>query len=55
MANGTIQRRVNKQTGQSITILDAARIAIPPGMRVSRNGKKYYENRANRSDRNGNV
>lgn len=48
-------RRVNKQTGTTIDYIDIARIALPPGMRMSKNGKKYFENRANRSDRDGSL
>ena len=32
---------------------DAARKAREPGLRISRNGKKYWETRANRSDKRG--
>lgn len=30
---------------------DKARRALPPGKRISRNGRVYYEYRANRSDK----
>jgi len=33
--------------------LDAARKAKPPGWRVSKSGRLYFENRSNRSDRPG--
>jgi len=33
--------------------LDAARKAKPPGWRVSKSGRLYFENRSNRSDKPG--
>lgn len=33
---------------------DSQRIALPPGKRISKTGKVYYENRDNRSDREAN-
>ena len=41
------------QTGKSNKPIDAARYAYPPGKRVSKSGKIYYEMRANRSDMPG--
>lgn len=43
-------RQVSWQTGRTIDIIDVKRQALPPGMRISKNGKPYYENRKNRSD-----
>jgi len=31
---------------------DKRHLALPPGKRISRNGKIYYEYRSNRSDKN---
>lgn len=36
--------------GSSVKKLDKLRKALPPGRRVSRSGKVYYEYRRNRSD-----
>ena len=38
------------QVGRSDYRRDAVRPALPPGKRVSKNGRVYYERRANRSD-----
>ena len=47
-------RTVGWQTGASIDpTADSKRHAINPGMRISKNGKPYFEGRANRSDRPG--
>ena len=48
-------RRVAWQTGHTIDVIDVKRQALPPGMRISKNGKRYYENRANRSDKSGTM
>lgn len=48
-------RTVSKRRGESITILDAARSALPPGLRISKNGKRYFESRTNRSDNSSGV
>lgn len=43
--------RILPQTGKRISVpRDAARGALLPGKRVSRNGKTYWETRKNRSD-----
>lgn len=39
-----------KQTGSSIKEIDKMLEAKKPGWRVSKSGKKYFENRKNRSD-----
>lgn len=39
------------QTGRTHIRLDKRRVALPPGTRRSASGKKYVENRRNRSDR----
>ena len=46
-----------KRGGRQIIVpgnrsLDKKRIALPPGKRISRAGKIYYEYRSNRSDKN---
>ena len=38
------------QTGTSIKSIDDKRTALPPGKRISKYNKVYYENRKNRSD-----
>jgi hypothetical protein len=44
-----------RQTGRIETpmgrLMDLARIALPPGKRISKTGHRYYERRENRSDR----
>lgn len=51
----TAKRRASstRQTGSSSTAKDRARKALPPGRRVSRTGRVYYERRKNRSDKPG--
>jgi hypothetical protein len=41
------------QTGKTIKSIDKKRKALPPGKRISKTGKIYYEFRRNRSDLNG--
>ncbi len=41
----------DRQIGKSKTKVDRRRKALKPGKRRSRNGKIYYENRKNRSDK----
>ncbi len=43
----------DKQVGTSNTFRDSRRVALPPGKRVSKSGKIYYESRKNRSDLTG--
>lgn len=38
------------QTGKTNVKRDKARKALPPGKRISKTGKIYYEGRKNRSD-----
>lgn len=46
-----IVAKVPRQTGSPKNYnLDRKRKALPPGKRISRSGKVYYEYRANRSD-----
>lgn len=40
-----------RQVGTSNIARDAKRTALPPGWRISKSGKLYFENRRNRSDR----
>lgn len=43
------------QIGKTIKKIDKMRKALKPGKRISKSGKIYYENRANRSDLKGNL
>ena len=49
-----VVKTVNKQTHKNQTKrgkkLDKKKKALPPGWRISKNGNRYYEDRANRSD-----
>jgi len=45
--------RVLKQVGKSNLQWDEPRRALPPGKRISRTGKIYWETRRNRSDKIG--
>ena len=40
----------DSRTGKSITSIDKKRSALPPGKRISKSGKIYYEKRVSRSD-----
>jgi ssDNA-binding Zn-finger/Zn-ribbon topoisomerase 1 len=40
------------QIGKTSVALDRTRVALPPGKRISKTGKIYYEYRRNRSDIN---
>jgi hypothetical protein len=51
-ARGTI-KEIETRTGKSIKSLDKKRNALPPGKRISKSGKVYYEKRRNRSDLSG--
>jgi hypothetical protein len=51
--NGKTYRPINHQRGKSIDYIDMARTALPPGMRISKNGKPYHESRRNRTDLHG--
>lgn len=42
--------QVKSQTGSTIKKIDDKRQALPPGKRISKYGKIYYEYRKNRSD-----
>jgi len=43
-----------RQTGVRISLgADRKRGALPPGKRISKNGKPYYEYRKNRTDKTG--
>ena len=42
--------KVLKQVGKTNKTIDAARKALVPGKRISKNGKTYWETRKNRSD-----
>lgn len=46
--------RTLKQVGTSNKKRDAARKALMPGKRISKNGKVYWETRKNRSDSGSN-
>ncbi|GBE19342.1 hypothetical protein BMS3Abin17_00065 [archaeon BMS3Abin17] len=43
------------QTGRTIVRIDKKRKALAPGKRVSSSGKVYWESRANRSDKVGEM
>ena len=44
-------QKVLAQTGKIKSVArDASRSALPPGKRISRTGRTYYEGRKNRSD-----
>jgi hypothetical protein len=48
------KKKTVKQTGSRKSVAqDRARKAKPPGKRISKTGKKYYESRKNRSDKKG--
>lgn len=44
---------VTHQVGVSVEAIDRRINALPPGKRISKNGKVYYETRRNRSDLKG--
>jgi len=48
-----VVREASHQTGHTNTRVDREHHALRPGMRISRNGKPYYEARKNRSDVRG--
>eukprot|EP01026_Neomeris_dumetosa_P014918 TRINITY_DN1554_c1_g1_i2.p2 TRINITY_DN1554_c1_g1~~TRINITY_DN1554_c1_g1_i2.p2 ORF type:complete len:133 (+),score=9.04 TRINITY_DN1554_c1_g1_i2:57-455(+) len=52
---GISLKTVKKQSGTSSAFYDKMAKALPPGKRLSRNGKIYHEIRKNRSDRKGNL
>jgi len=52
---GTCVQGVNKQVGDSHRQLDVKLDALPPGVRISKYGGKYYESRKNRSDLKGRL
>ncbi len=47
-----ILKRLPQRGSPSIKIFDEARPARPPGKRISKTGKTYWETRPNRSDVN---
>lgn len=49
---GITLKKATRQTGKSNPRIDKKRKALPPGKRLSRTGKIYYEYRRNRSDLN---
>jgi hypothetical protein len=40
----------DRQTGKSVKSRDKKRVALPPGKRISKTGKEYFEYRKSRSD-----
>jgi hypothetical protein len=48
-------RQSTRQTGTSKLTRDLKKQALPPGRRVSRTGRVYYERRKNRSDKPGQL
>lgn len=52
--NPLVLKQVNKQSGKLKDYTrDFSREALPPGKRISKNGKVYWETRKNRSDKVG--
>lgn len=47
-----VKKKTYHQTGKSNRTRDKKRKAKKPGWRKSKSGKKYFENRRNRSDKN---
>ena len=45
----------SQQIGKSIKNIDKKWVALPPGKRISKYGKVYYERRKNRSDLRDNI
>lgn len=52
---GKTIKKYNKQAGKTTVRKDKKLGALAPGIRRSSRGKKYFENRKNRSDLYGNV
>ena len=50
-----VVKKATHQTGKSIKSIDKKRKALPPGKRISKTGKIYWEMRANRSDMPGEM
>lgn len=50
-----IVKEFDYQIGKTNALRDKKRIALPPGKRVSKNGKEYWESRTNRSDKKGSA
>lgn len=48
-------KKTSKRTGTTRKQIDKKRDAHDPGLRVSKKGKRYFENRMNRSDLNGPI
>lgn len=48
-------KEVEHQTGTTHKKRDKVRKAMPPGKRISKTGKVYYEYRKNRTDLKGNI
>ena len=45
---------INRQTGKRLSLKrDRSRKALPPGKRISKSGRIYYEYKRNRSDKKG--
>ena len=48
--------RLKRQTGSTNLLKDSRKKALPPGKRISKNGKVYYETRVDHSDlENSNI
>lgn len=50
-----VKKIANHQVGKSDKKRDKVRKALPPGKRISKTGRKYYETRRNRSDSIGEL
>lgn len=48
-------KKTSKRTGTTKKQIDKKRDAHDPSLRVSKKGKRYFENRMNRSDLNGPI
>jgi len=50
---GKVVKEFDYQLGKTNKRVDSRRIALPPGKRISKSGKIYFESRKNRSDLTG--
>jgi len=50
---GKVVKEFDYQRGKSNKRVDSRRAALPPGKRISKSGKIYFESRKNRSDLTG--
>jgi len=50
---GKVVKEFDYQLGKTNKRVDSRRTALPPGKRISKSGKIYFESRKNRSDLTG--